>query len=601
MKRNILYFLAGFSVLFSVLACSEDNKYETSVVRNIEIFLNDEAWSLNVGISTKPLFIYKENGEYFANYTSHYRFQLPNGKYKILSTLQPDSIPCPKNLSDVIIRQDPAAKMKYEISAPVEYNSPFDSPLSIRMYNRTGTLRLKATDKKADKSYATVRAIVTTPISGYRLADATYVKSPLELTRSKETNSGGVNYTDDFVIFETESLGESVSIQIDYLDKDGNVVQSKPMEGTFTIVPNAITQIDFQLNDTEHPIIQDYTVTILPEGWSEEVVTPEAPIEVPEGYTYVAPSDNLETVCNTLFDDPQVSELKLFLKAGTVYNLGRLTIRKDLSILGQEPGKKQERASLNMGNADITGDISTIRFEGIDIQPTDDYLFRFSVTSLFNVDNLTFSKCSINGLNRSFLQDDAKNALGAHAVDRLVIDNCRIMNFQNNDRNYPFITMTDGNPIRNIEMKHSTLHSPGTKYVKTLIEGTRGQTDNITVNLENCTFVRSGNTSITFFDLRADKMENITLVLKNNLFSGISEAGKGRWMYLDKKAVKDFSDNYRTSDYVLSNWGVDGGEEPIASVTKEELFVDFVSGDLTIKDKTSEVYTKRIGDPHWIK
>lgn len=99
-------------------------------------------------IVNQTSFIYKDNGEYFANYTSHYRFQLPNGKYRILSTTQTDSIPCPSNLNDIVIRQDPAAKVKYAISAPVEYSSPFNDPLSIRMYNRTGVIRLKATDKK---------------------------------------------------------------------------------------------------------------------------------------------------------------------------------------------------------------------------------------------------------------------------------------------------------------------------------------------------------------------------------------------------------------------------------------------------------------------
>ena len=44
------------------------------------------------------------------------------------------------------------------------------------MYNRTGTLRLRATDRKADKRYSTIRAIVSTPISGYKISDATFVK-----------------------------------------------------------------------------------------------------------------------------------------------------------------------------------------------------------------------------------------------------------------------------------------------------------------------------------------------------------------------------------------------------------------------------------------
>ena len=47
--------------------------------------------------------------------------------------------------------------------------------------------------------------------------------------------------------------------------------------------------------------------------------------------------------------------------------------------------------------------------------------------------------------------------------------------------------------------------------------------------------------------------------------------------------------------------------KPMVSKIKKEttsmsaLFTDVEGRDLTIKDKSSEVYTKGIGDPHWIK
>ncbi len=80
MKRNILYTITGLFILFLSFACSEDYKYETSVVRQFDLTLNGKAWSLNPGISTKPFFIYKANeGDFVANYSSHYRFSLENG------------------------------------------------------------------------------------------------------------------------------------------------------------------------------------------------------------------------------------------------------------------------------------------------------------------------------------------------------------------------------------------------------------------------------------------------------------------------------------------------------------------------------------------
>ena len=601
MKKNILYSLVGLAVLFGMSACSED-RYETSVVKQIELFLNDDEWFVNVGINTKPLFIYNAgSGEYVANYTSHYRFPLENGTYKVVATPSPEQlIPSPVNLNELVIEQDPEARRKVEISSPVEYSSPFDTPLSIRMYSRTGVLRLRATDKKSDKSYSTVRAIVSAPISGYRVADASFIESPVELVRDRATSTGGVNYTDDFVTFETSTIGQAVNVRIDYLDNQGNVIQSKPMDGSFPIHPNDTTQIDFPLNDTEHPIIQDYTVTILSEGWNEETVVPEVPIIVPEGYTYAAPGTNLRNLCNEMFDNEEVTEVRLFLKAGTTYELGRLEIKKPLSILGQEPSTGETRTVMNMGNASINGELDYLRFEGMDINVTDDYMFRLAQLS-FHVKELTVKSCDINGLRRSMWYAEISTD-DQQIVDHFVLDDCRLLNFNAGDRNYSMTSLGNNNPIYNITIRNSTVHTATQGLRNTLIGGTRNQKENMNITLENSTFVRLGPANMTFFDLRTGSaMTELKLTVKNCLFSGTTESGQGRWMYLDGKVVKDFSDNYRTSDFVLSNWGVDTVEVPVATVTKDELFEDAATGNLIVKDKSSEVYTKRIGDPHWLE
>lgn len=601
MKKNILYPLVGLAVLLGMSGCSED-RYETSVVKQIELFLNDNEWFVNVGLTTRPLFIYDSgSGEYKANYTTHYRFPLENGTYKIVATPSPEQlIPSPVNLNELVIPQDPESRRRVEISNPVEYSSPFDTPLSIRMYSRTGVLRLRATDTKPDRSYSTVRAVVTAPISGYRVVDGSYVESPVELVRDRTTTSGGVNYTDDFVLFQTSTVGQALTVRIDYLDSQGSVVQSKPMEGSFPIYANDTTQIDFPLNDTENPIIQDYTVTILSEGWNEENITPEVPIMVPDGYTYAAPGTNLRNLCNELFDDESVSEVKLFLRAGTTYNLGRLEIKKPLSILGQEPSSSETRTVMDMGNGSINGNLDYLHFENLDINPTDDYLFRPGQLT-FHVKDLTFKSCNINNLRRSMWYAEISTS-DSQMVDNFVIDDCRMLNFNAGDRNYSMISLGANNPIYNIVIRNSTVHTATQGLRNTLIGGTRDQKENMNITLENSTFVRLGPANMTFFDLRTGSaMTELRLTVKNNLFSGTTASGQGRWMYLDGKAVKDFSGNYRTSDFVLNNWGVDAAEVPVATVTKDELFEDAATGNLTVKDRTSEVYTNRIGDPHWLE
>ena len=56
--RNIFYSLTGIMLLLGITACSEEERYATSVVKEIQLFLDDEPWAVNTGASNKPLFIY---------------------------------------------------------------------------------------------------------------------------------------------------------------------------------------------------------------------------------------------------------------------------------------------------------------------------------------------------------------------------------------------------------------------------------------------------------------------------------------------------------------------------------------------------------------
>lgn len=601
MRNKLLYSLAGVLFLLTMYACSEDDKYPTSVVKEIELFLDNEPWAVNTGLSTKPLFIYKENGEYVANYSSHYRFQLLNGKYKIISTTQTDSIPCPDNLNDIVIKQDPEAKTKYAISAPVNYNSPFNEPLSAHMYSRTGVIRLRATDKKADKSYSTVRAVISTPISGYKLLDATFVQAPIEVSRDRVTNSGGVNYVDDIVLFETKTLNEQVSIRIDYLDQNNTIVQSKAIDGAFQVLPNDTTQIAFALNNEDEPMIQNYTVSIASEEWIEEEIRPEAPMRIPDGYTYVSPEENLEKICSALMADPQVTEVKLFLKAGGTYKLGRQNdFSKPLSIMGQRVSAGQDAAYMEMGNMSFaSGDdtIDAIHFENLNIKATDADFFKFK-NQYFHVKEISLKNCEVHDLGRTLWYQEV-NATRAQTVDKLIIEDCRFFGLSHGGSGFIGLSTKQDAPIHTIIFRNSTFHA--NDLTKALITGLGAMTGDLSITIENCTCIGMAPAGMTFFDLAPSKTSSFTLTVKNNLFSGVSGAGSGRWFNLRNVTSQTFTDNYHTQGFVMGSWGVENDELPKETSSMDVLFTDVAGRVLTIKDKTSEVYTKKIGDPHWIK
>ena len=595
--------MAGLMLLLGIAACSEDSKYNSSVVKDIQMYLDDEAYSLNTGSSNKPLFIYAADGSYVANYSTLYRFQLPDGTYRIVATTEADSLPHPGNLNDIVLNQDPKAEKVYALSAPVEYASPFNEPLEIRMYNRTGTLRLRATDRKADKRYSTIRAIVSTPISGYKISDATFVKSPIEVVRNTATSTGGVNYTDDLVLFETDTDNEAVTVRFEYLDANQQVIQTKEIEGTFPILPKNLTTVSFELNNADEPTIQDYTVTIAPEEWEEEDINPDAPIRVPEGYTYVSPGENINNVFNRLKNDETATDIKLFLKAGTTYQFVAKTLDdmpKGLSIIGQEPKEGENLAVLELKSSlsvSSTDDIEAFRFENLVIKVDAQDFFKFK-NQEFHIGTISWKNCEINDLQRTMWYQEV-DAAQKQTVNKIVIDDCRFFGLNSSGSGLFGLASQDA-PVHNFEFRNSTFHANDLNNA--LITRLGAMTGDLNVTIENCTFIAM-KAGMTFFDLGAKSITNGSLTVRNNLFSGAVDSEKGTWFNIHEKiTTRIFENNYITNGFTLNNWGVGENEKPKQTTLRmDELFRDVANRDFTITDKSSEIYTNNIGDPHWIK
>lgn len=603
MRKSISSAVAGLMLLLGIAACSEDSKYNSSVVKDIQMYLDDEAYSLNTGSSNKPLFIYAADGSYVANYSTLYRFQLPDGTYRIVATTEADSLPHPGNLNDIVLNQDPKAEKVYALSAPVEYVSPFNEPLEIRMYNRTGTLRLRATDRKADKRYSTIRAIVSTPISGYKISDATFVKSPIEVVRNTATSTGGVNYTDDLVLFETDTDNEAVTVRFEYLDANQQVIQTKEIEGTFPILPKNLTTVSFELNNADEPTIQDYTVTIAPEEWEEEDINPDAPIRVPEGYTYVSPGENINNVFNRLKNDKTVTDIKLFLKAGTTYQFVAKTLDdmpKGLSIMGQEPKEGENlavlelKSSLSISSADF---IEAFHFENLVIKVDAQDFFKFKNQG-FHIGTISWKNCEINDLQRTMWYQEV-DAAQKQTVNKIVIDDCRFFGLNSSGSGLFGLASQDA-PVHNFEFRNSTFHANDLNNA--LITRLGAMTGDLNVTIENCTFIAM-KAGMTFFDLGAKSITNGSLTVRNNLFSGAVDSEKGTWFNIHEKiTTRIFENNYITNGFTLNNWGVGENEKPKQTALRmDELFRDVANRDFTITDKSSEIYTNNIGDPHWIK
>lgn len=602
MKKNLLYISAVMALLGGLSSCSKDEVYDTSVVKNYQITKDGNDWSIYFGTATKPLFIFGDDGSYRANYSSLYPFKLDNGNYRIFATSESSLISDQltekmQTLDELVIKQDSTAKQSFAISAPVTYSA--GDALQLDMFTRTGVLRLKGTDTKADKRYSTVRAVVTSPIAAYKVSDASYIEGETVLHRDKVTNNGGISYADDFVLLETEATGKQVGIRIDYLDSEGNVINSKPFADNFTILPNDTTQISFALNNADEPMIQKYTVSIASEGWEEENLSPDAPVVVPDGYTYVSPKDNIDDVFNALKADASVDEIKLYLKAGETYTFGSKTLNdcpKAIYVVAQKPKTGQAKATVNFSSISMSGDLSAIRFENINMKPGD-RVFNLK-NQVFHVGEIAFVNCAFEDYSGTMWYQVAS---GDHkqVVDNVLFDGTCFTNLVLGKSALFGLSNKVIAPVYNWTFRNSTFHVK--TFGKPLVNNTNKIDQTLTVNIENCTFVDMAGSSTSWFEFNGSKTDKFYFTAKNNVVSG-KGGGSPIAFNLTMTDTQTLSDNYFTKGYTVKSWGVDEGKEPTElTETMDELFENATSGNLTIKSKSSVVYTKGIGDSRWRK
>lgn len=602
MKKNLLYITAMMALLGGLGSCSKDEVYDSSVVKGYQITKDGKEWSQYFGTSNKPLFIYANDGSYLVNYSSLYPFKLDNGTYRVLATSETNLIADQltakmQKLDEMVIAQDPDAKQAFAISAPVTYSA--GDALQLDMFTRTGVLRLKATDTKADKRYSTVRAVVTSPIAAYKVSDASFVEGETVLQKDKATNSGGVSYSEDFVLLETKAADKQVGIRIDYLDGEGNVINSKPFADNFTILPNDTTQIAFALNNADEPMIQKYTVTIASEGWNEEEISPDAPVVVPNGYTYVSPKDNIDEVFNSLKNDANVDEIKLYLKAGETYAFGSKTLNdcpKAIYVVAQKPKAGQTKATVSFASISMTGDQSAIRFENVNLKPGN-RVFNLK-NQKFHIGEVAFVNCDFVDYNGTMWYQQS-NADYQQVVDHFLFDGTCFTNLTLGSSALVGMTTKVIAPIYSWTFRNSTFHVKS--FGKPLVNNTNKIDKTLTVNIENCTFVDMAGSNTNWFDFNGSKTDHFYFTAKNNVISG-KGGGTPIPFNLTMTDTQTLSDNYFTKGYTVKSWGVEEGKEPTElTETIDELFEDATNGNLTIKNKSSVIYTKGIGDSRWRK
>lgn len=553
MKKRIYFTALSATVLIATIfcACSNEEKYDSAITKEIALTCDGKPWSIYFGTSNKNLFIYNSDGSYNSNLSMLYPLNLYKGGYKIIAIDQTDLLSNENNigkeLGKVVIPQDTLAKTKFAISEPIDYTS--GTPLHMAMTTRTGLLRLRSTDEKADKRYANIRATVKSPITAYNVGNATFSEGQITISKQRSTNNGGIGYGEDFIMLETSTNEKSVTVSIDYLDATGQVLWTKNIDGSFPILPNDTVQISFALNNADEPMIQDLTVQIASEGWTNVDINPSAPVVVPDGFTYVSPSDNINDIFNELKADPTVEEIRLYLKAGTTYDFDKNTLNdcdKGIYILGQKK-KGSDMASVTMTSMSMKGTHKRIRFENLRLACGDRF---FNLKNQeFNIDELAFVNCWFDSLNGTMwyqqTSDDYQQVVG-----NLLIEDCRFVNLSLGKSALFGLSNKKVAPIYNWTIRNSTFHvaALGSPLVSNL-----NKTDKtINMTIENCTFVNNTGGSKSWFDLNASNAEAFNLELRNNLFAGM-DAVTSKGFNIDHVTTLTTSSNYFTRDFIVAD------------------------------------------------
>ncbi len=569
MNKTIQYALCAALACSALAACNEEEVYPTQITRELSMTLDGEPWNIYYGTSNLPLYIYNEDGSFYGNYSTSYRFSLPEGSYRVLATNQSVLMTPPTSLDMQLIEQDSTAKQTFAISDPVSYSA--GDPLTLALKTRTGHFRLKANDVKADKSYSILRAFVTTPVKAYSVAQAAPATGePITLTRIKETSGGGVGYTEDLYLIGSEN--DKITVRLEYLDADSNIVRTKEFADGFTVLPNQLTEVAFDLNNADEPVIMNYTVTIGQLNWRDNDVFPSVKVEVPDGYTYVEPGQSLGDIFKEQMADPAVDEIRIFLKAGTSYTMPDKAMEgatKPFTIMGQTPGFGQDYATLTVYNISMSGSIDHIRFQNLNLKPQRDRLFNLR-NEEFAVGDVTFANVNITGWN-GIIWNSSTSKDNIQSIGTVTMTGCRFVNMTTTNAlwNLPARRVA---PVNNFIFSGNLFHGRNFGTRNCILTGLAKTPGAISVVVENNTFIDGRGTNCTYFDLDGSSASSLTVTVKGNTVSG-AVSGMGTWFKFAGNPTVDASGNFRTSGFEMKDYGVPAPTE--TATTYSELLTQF--------------------------
>lgn len=565
MKTTIKLLLGALVAGTALSACQKEEFYQSSITRvsDIEITKDGEPFNVHYGtddaghLINRVIQFYHKDGTFFTNFGTNYNIDLPDDEYKVV-VVTDTVLHRWKNMNDDVIAQNPTGNKTYAISTPMTWHP--GEPLKINAITRYGTLRLKAMDTAPDRSYAKVRATYKSPVIGWNVGKAKPVCADNEedyTVLSYETDlTGGVGYTQECKLIETESIGKTVEVTIEYLDAAGNVLKTKEFEAGIPLKPTDVTVAEFYLNNTDEPDKISFNIDIETE-WTNSTVYPAVKVEIPDGYGFVdGETTTLDQAFSEQLKDETVTEIKLFLKANRNYTLSKANaenITKPVTILGQTPGYGQKAAAVAVEPIAFSGNLSQLHFENLALSmKSGARFFNLPSTKTFKVDEIAIVNCSLDGFTGSFYYDAATKA-DSHIVGHMLLDKVKFTNMKSNANSLFYIKDSKELPMHKWTMKNCVFQGAMTAGHTVIIKGLKQQTA-LDFTVDNCVFLSSTAADYTWFDLDASAATGAKLTVNNCLIGGAGAGGT--WFKLTNVNDVTATGNTRTAGFTMTTWGV---------------------------------------------
>lgn len=334
--------------------------------------------------------------------------------------------------------------------------------------------------------------------------------------------------------------------------------------------------------------------------------------DMPEGWTLVNRSQVLGTVLKNQINDPDITEVKLYLESSPIEQINhvlganRINPTKPIYIRSNPANLKpiisaQAGATFEIRASDIS--ISTLSIKNVEINHTGGGDFIQISNKGVTLSKVEIDNCILIGYRKSMLTTKGTNtptdvSSTSVQVDEFIINNS-IIRMPNFAMDPALFNLRSENAapdcVKKIYITNTTFD--GIMYlIYSKMTSSAGTVD---YKICNNTFVNTKGKDDGYF-VNFENGVKGTINISSNIFGGTSNVTTHN---LCKKnlVTLTYEDNYATSDWKTFENGTKNGIDFIENTTgtNSEVFTDLANFDLTLKPGTA-AYGANAGDPRWL-